>query len=164
MEHNPIRRVVTGHTDSGTAIFITDQEFEPQVIPTGDAAMSLLWTTAEVPADLNDPTEGSTREADTTLRGGSVLRVVDMLPGATSPMHRSSSIDYGIVLQGEIELELDHGVKKTVGPGSVIVQRGTIHCWRNPSKSEVCRIIFVLIEAKPFGVDGEALADVMHIA
>lgn len=156
-----IRRVVTGHTKEGKAIFIDDQEFETQLIPTGDAKMSLMWTTAEVPADLNDSTEGREREADTTLRGGSVIRVVDMLPKAQSPFHRSASIDYGIVMSGEIELELEDGLKKTVGPGGIIVQRGTIHLWKNPSDTEICRIIFVLTEAKPFEIDGKPLEDAM---
>ena len=114
MKDNKVRRIVTGHTKEGKAIFINDQEFETQLIPTGDAKMSLMWTTAEVPADLNDDTEGREREADTTLRGGSVIRVVDMLPGATSPFHRSASIDYGIVLHGEIELELDNVVDRVI--------------------------------------------------
>ena len=156
-----IRRIVTGHTKEGIAIFTGDENFETEVIPTGDAAMSLMWTTASVPADLNDDTDGRYREAGTTLNGGSVIRVVDMLPGAQSPFHRSSSIDYGIVLKGEIELELDNQVKKTIGPGSIIVQRGTIHLWRNPSQTDICRIVFILTEAKPFEVDGEPLEDFM---
>ena len=161
MKNDKIRRVVTGHTDKGKAIFIDDADFETEIIPSGDAKMSLLWTTAEVPADLNDATEGTQREADTTLRGGSVLRVVDMLPGAQSPFHRSASIDYGIVLKGEIELELDEGETKTIGEGGIIVQRGTVHLWRNPSKTEICRIVFILTEALPFQVDGKPLEDVM---
>ena len=59
-----------------------------------------------------------------TLERGSVIRIVDMFPGEESPMHRTSSIDYGIVLEGEIELELDEGVTKTVGAGGIIIQRG----------------------------------------
>lgn len=156
-----IRRLVTGHTKEGQAIFIDDQEFETNLIPTGDARMSLMWTTAEVPADLNDETEGRLREADTTLRGGSVIRVVDMLPGAQSPFHRSASIDYGIVISGKIELELEKGEKRTIEEGGIIVQRGTVHLWRNPSDSEICRIVFILTEAKPFKVNGKPLEDIM---
>jgi quercetin dioxygenase-like cupin family protein len=154
---NSIRRVVTGHTYQGKAIFFSDDEFDTQVIPTGDAAMATLWTTATVPADCNDETDGRLRDAGTTLHGGSVIRVVDMLPGASSPMHRTSSIDYGIVLSGVIELELEDGILKTVGQGGIIVQRGTIHRWKNPSQTEICRIVFVLIEAKAFEVNGQAL-------
>lgn len=157
-----IRRVVTGNTKEGKAVFTSDDNFEPKVVPTGDASMALLWTTAEVPADLNDNTDGRYREAGVTLNGGSVIRMVDMLPGGVSPWHRSSSIDYGVVISGKVELELDNGVTKTIGPGEVIVQRGTAHLWRNPSKTETCRIIFVLTEAKPFEVNGEPLDDLME--
>jgi len=132
------------------------------VIPTGDAAMATIWTTSNVPANCNDQTDGRNRDAGTTLKGGSVMRIVDMLPGTSSPMHRSDSIDYGIVLSGKIELELDNGAVKTVGPHGIIVQQGTIHKWRNPSKTNRCRILFVLIEAKPFEVNGESLPEVME--
>lgn len=157
----PIRRIVTGHTKEGKAIFTIDEEIETVVIPTGDAAMATLWTSASVPADCNDQIDGRIRDAGTTLKGGSVIRVVDMLPGASSPMHRSASIDYGIVMSGEIELELDDKVFKSVGIGGIIIQNGTIHKWRNPSPSKICRIIFVLTEAKPFEVNGVPLTDEM---
>ena len=157
----PIRRIVTGHTKEGKAIFTIDEEIETVVIPTGDAAMATLWTSASVPADCNDQIDGRILDAGTTLKGGSVIRVVDMLPGASSPMHRSASIDYGIVMSGEIELELDDKIFKTVGIGGIIIQNGTIHKWRNPSPSKICRIIFVLTEAKPFEVNGVPLTDEM---
>lgn len=156
-----IRRVVTGHNSEGAAVFASDNEYETIVIPSGDAAMATIWTTTTVPADLNDETDGRNRDAGTTLKGGSVIRVVDMLPNAASPMHRTSSIDYGIVISGEIELELDNKVFKTIGQGGIIVQRGTIHKWRNPSSTEICRIVFVLTEAKPYQFNGQALADFM---
>lgn len=158
---NTIRRVVTGHTADGTAIFSSDESFETVVIPTGDAAMATIWTTATVPADCNDETDGRKRDAGTTLKGGSVIRVVDMLPNASSPLHRTSSIDYGIVISGKIVLELDNQVFKTVEAGEIIVQRGTIHKWRNPSLEEICRIVFVLTEAKPYVVNGVALEECM---
>jgi quercetin dioxygenase-like cupin family protein len=120
-----------------------------------------MWTTATVPADANDPVDGRDRDAGLTLHEGSVIRVVDMLPGGTSPMHRTSSVDYGIVISGRVELELDDGAKTLLGPGDVVVQRGTIHLWRNPSDSEICRIVFILIEAKPYVHDGKPFQDVM---
>jgi quercetin dioxygenase-like cupin family protein len=159
---NKIRRVVTGHNSEGEAIFASDNHFETVVIPSGDAAMATIWTTTTVPADLNDETDGRNRDAGTTLKGGSVIRVVDMLPNASSPMHRTSSIDYGIVMSGTIELELDNNVFKTMKAGDIIVQRGTIHMWRNPSSTKICRIVFVLTEAKPYELNGKALPDLMQ--
>lgn len=158
----PIRRVVTGHNHEGTAVFTSDEEFETEIIPTGDAAMAAIWTTATVPADCNDETDGAKRDAGTTLKGGSVIRIVDMLPGASSPLHRTDSIDYGIVISGEIELELENEISKKMGVGAIIVQRGTVHKWRNPSETEVCRIVFVLIEAKAYEINGIPLPEYMQ--
>lgn len=146
----PVHRVVTGHDADARAVFISDAQFPTRTIPSGDAAFTLIWTTPSVPADNNDETDGRERDAGLTLDGGSVIRVVDMLPGGESPMHRTNSIDYGIVLSGEVTLELDDGATRTIGANGIIVQRGTNHRWRNASKDTPCRIVFVLIEAPAY--------------
>jgi len=150
--------VVTGHDTNGRAVIRREVSTPTRMIPSGDAAFALLWTTATVPADNNDETDGRERDAGLTLENGSVLRIVDMLPGRESPMHRTHSIDYGIVLSGEIELELDDGCKTTIREGGIIVQRGTNHLWRNVSEHPA-RIAFVLIEAAPWCHDGEPLTE-----
>ena len=155
----PVRRIVTGHDEAGRAVFTADDLLPVTPIPSGDAAFSLIWTTASVPADNNDDTDGRERDAGLTLHQGSVIRIVDMLPGGVSPFHRSSSIDYGIVLSGAVELELDDGAVTTAHAGDIIVQRGTIHLWRNPSASENCRIAFVLIEAPAYLHQGRPLPE-----
>ena len=155
----PVRRVVTGHNEAGRAIFKDDNLFDTELIAGGDAEFSLLWTAPELPVNNNDETDGRERDVGLTLHGGSVIRVVDMLPGRQSPMHRTNSLDYGIVISGQLELELDDGVKTLLGPGDVVVQRGTMHLWRNPSESETCRIVFVLTQAKPVEIDGEPLPE-----
>lgn len=157
----PVRRVVTGHDQAGRAVIRSDEAFATQDIDPPVASFALLWTTANVPADNNDEIDGRMREAGLTIHGGSVIRVVDMLPGGASPMHRTNSIDYGIVLSGEVELELDDGVKTLLGAGDIVVQRGTIHLWRNVSASEACRIVFVLTEAKAYNHDGRALEEIL---
>ncbi len=155
----PVRRIVTGHNDRGKAIFAKDDAFETQLIPSGDAEFALIWTAPDLPVDNNDPIDGREREAGLTLKGGSVIRVADMLPGGQSPMHRTNSLDYGIVISGQLELELDDGVKTLLGPGDIVIQRGTMHLWRNPSDTETCRIIFVLTEATAVEVDGKPLPE-----
>jgi len=145
----PIQRVVTGHNADGRAVFKSEDVTPARMIPSGDAAFLLLWTTATVPADNNDEADGRERDAGLTLTNGSAFRIVDMLPGKESPMHRTNSIDYGIVISGEVELELDDGRRTTVREGGVIIQRGTSHLWRNTS-DKPCRIAFVLIEASPY--------------
>ncbi|MBK6672543.1 MAG: cupin domain-containing protein [Proteobacteria bacterium] len=156
----PVQRVVTGHDGAGRAVIRSEDWASPEPKAAGVADFLLLWTTATVPVDNNDETEGRERAAGLTLHGGSVIRVVDMLPGGQSPMHRSNSIDYGIVLTNEIELELDSGEKRTVKAGGVIVQRGTNHLWRNRT-SQTTRIVFVLIEAAAYRHNGEPLPEVM---
>jgi quercetin dioxygenase-like cupin family protein len=152
----PIQRVVTGHNASGRAVFKSEDVTPTKLIPSGDASFLLIWTTETVPADNNDETDGRLRDAGLTLNQGSVIRVVDMLPGKESPMHRTNSIDYGIVLKGEIELELEDGAKRTVREGGIIIQRGTNHLWRNVTH-EPTRIAFILIEAPAYLHDGEPL-------
>lgn len=153
----PVRRVVTGHDERGRAVIKSDDRFDMEPTVPGVADFLLLWTAPSLPVDNNDEADGREREAGLTIHHGSVIRVVDMLPGGVSPMHRTSSLDYGIVLQGQVELELDDGVKTLLGPGDIAVQRGTMHLWRNPSATEPCRIVFVLTQAEPYSHDGAPL-------
>jgi quercetin dioxygenase-like cupin family protein len=73
-------------------------------------------------------------------------------------MHRTQSIDYGIVIWGELELELDGGDKTTLGPSDVCVQRGTNHLWRNTS-DKWTRVAYILLDAQPIIINGEKLPD-----
>jgi quercetin dioxygenase-like cupin family protein len=159
-EYPPIRRVVTGHNSDGKATVVSDKEFEPKLVPSGDAEFALLWTAPDLPVDNNDEVDGAERDAGLTLHGGSVIRVVDMLPGKSSPMHRTNSLDYGIVVAGELELELDNNEVVELKAGDLVVQRGTIHLWRNPSADTTCRILFILTEATAVNVDGQPLPEI----
>lgn len=156
----PVRRIVTGHDAEGQAIFVSDALFPAEPIAAGGADFALLWTTATVPADNNDDTDGRERDAGLTIENGSVFRVVDFVPGGASPFHRTNSIDYGIVIAGEVELELDDGCTRVAGPNTVIIQRGTNHKWRNASETEYCRVLFVLIEAPAYSQDGVPLMEI----
>ncbi|KAM3071818.1 hypothetical protein ACMFMG_009675 [Clarireedia jacksonii] len=86
--------------------------------------------------------------------GGTVLRIVDVPPESISPMHRTTSLDYGVVLEGEVELVLDSGEKRILKRGDTCVQRGTNHAWRNVSKSSWARMLYVLVDAQPIELDG----------
>jgi quercetin dioxygenase-like cupin family protein len=152
--------VVTGHDKAGNACVYSDKQFETQLIANGDAEFALLWTAPDLPVDNNDETDGAQREAGLTLKGGSVIRVVDMMPGMESPMHRTNSLDYGIVHEGELELILDNDETVHLRAGDVVIQRGTIHKWRNPNKEARCRIFFILTEARAVEVAGEPLVEI----
>ncbi|MBS0482095.1 MAG: cupin domain-containing protein [Proteobacteria bacterium] len=151
-----VQRVVTGHDENGRATFKSEDFSPTRMISSGDASFLTIWTTEAVPADVNDERDGRDLPTGLTLERGSVIRITDMLPGKESPMHRTNSIDYGIVLQGEIELELEDGRKKTIRQGGIIVQRGTNHLWRNTT-DKVTRIAFILIEAPAYRHNGVPL-------
>jgi quercetin dioxygenase-like cupin family protein len=153
-----VQRLVTGHDAQGRAVFKSEDVTPTRMIPSGDAAFLLVWTTETVPADNNDESDGRHRDAGLTPNHGSVIRIVDMLPHQQSPMHRTNSIDYGIVLEGEIELELDDGAQRTVRQGGIIIQLGTNHLWRNTT-DKVCRIAFILIEAPAYLHNGSPLEE-----
>lgn len=70
-------------------------------------------------------------------------------------MHRTKSLDYGVVLEGEVEMVLDDGSVTKLRRGDVAIQRGTMHAWRNPSKTEFARLLFVLQDIKPLHVNGQ---------
>ena len=91
----------------------------------------------------------------TTLDNGTVFRVVSFGPGVTPRNHRTDSIDYAVVMSGEIDMELD-GESVHLKAGDVLVQRGTIHNWVNQG-SAPCVIAFVLVAAKPVTAGGKVL-------
>ncbi|MEO7787588.1 MAG: cupin domain-containing protein [Sphingomicrobium sp.] len=155
-----VRRVVTGHDSDGKAIVQSDTSFIGSPNPAGTAVLTLVWTSTGLPVDIDDPRDGRDREVDLVLPGGSVIRTVDMMPGTVAPMHRTSSLDYGIVISGSIELVLDDGSATLIEQGGIVIQRGTIHSWRNPSPDVTARMVFVLLEATPAMVDGKPLPDV----
>lgn len=153
-----IRRIVTGHDESGRARVHADSQMPFRDAVDGDARFSVIWSTDRSPADNLDETDGGLRAVGLAQKGGTVLRIVDIKPGVRSPFHRTVSLDYGIVLEGEIVLELDEGEEVTIGRGDVVVQRGTIHAWANRGESWA-RMAFVLIDAEPITINGLPLGE-----
>lgn len=153
-----IRRVVTGHDPQGQAVILSDTFISGRAVPAGDALFAVLWKTVTSPVDNNDGADRAAEPAALTQPQGSILRFVEMQPGARSPMHRTHSLDYGIVLEGQVQLELDNGRTTLLGPGDVVVQRGTIHAWVNPTERPA-RIAFILLDARPVTVGGKPLPD-----
>lgn len=151
-----IRRIVTGHDGDARARIVRDGEVAFRDAVGGDARFSVVWTTKTSPADNADEQDGGDPSVALAVKGGTVLRVVDMKPGARSPFHRTVSLDYGIVLEGEVVLELDDGVETTITQGDIVVQRGTIHAWTNRT-DRWARMAFVLIDAEPLIVNGSPI-------
>jgi len=87
------------------------------------------------------------------------LRFTDLAPGSSAPMHRTSSIDYNILITGKLILITEDGEEKLVeNPGDVVVQKGNMHAWRNPGPGWT-RWVSVLVDAKPAHIDGTPLED-----
>jgi len=119
------------------------------------ASSCVVWSTRGFPVSNGD-TDPTAAPIGTTLDNGTVFRIVRYEPGVTPRNHRTDSIDYAVVISGEIEMELDDKVVVKLKAGDVLVQRGTIHNWVNRTKV-TCIIAFVLISAKPVTAAGKPL-------
>lgn len=146
-----MRRVVTGHDEQLKAIVISDSALPITTRRPGQEGC-VVWAVDRVPADNLDPMDGAGKAASTTLANGAVFRVVRYEPGCTGRMHRTASLDYGVILSGSIVLQLDEGAEVTLHAGDVLVQRGAIHSWINRGV-EPCTIAFVLIDAEPIAFE-----------
>ena len=158
------RRVVTGNTPEGKSTVLYDSQLPLLGKDAGAGARqedragvaeAVIWVTEGFPADNDDPTDTATRKVNTAETDGTVFRIVQYAPGVAPRHHRTNSIDYAVVLSGSIELELDN-TTVLLGPGDVLVQRGTIHNWAN-SGTEPCVMAYILIGANPVTINGVPL-------
>ena len=149
------RRVVTGHDETGRAVVKIDEISQNLVSSRPGATASVVWTTQGFPVDNTGNEDQGRRQTGTTLDNGTVFRVLELAPGASPRNHRTDSIDYAVVMAGEIDMELDDTTVH-LQAGDVLVQRGTIHNWVNRG-TVPCVIAFVLIAAKPVEVGGRVL-------
>jgi quercetin dioxygenase-like cupin family protein len=140
------RRIVTGHDADGRSVVLSDAP-TPKTLDIGTAAFHELWITDATPAPIAatepEPTDRPVRTPPPA--NGVMVRFTEMAPGAESPMHRTETVDVGVVLEGETWLLLDDGSETRVGRGDAVVQRGTNHAWANRSDSPA-QMVFVLID------------------
>jgi quercetin dioxygenase-like cupin family protein len=150
-----LRRVVTGHDANGRAVVKIDEISKNLISARPGSTACVVWTTESFPVDNTGAADEGLRKTGTTLGNGTVFRVVEFAPGVAPRVHRTNSIDYAVVISGEIDMELDNSVVH-LKAGDVLVQRGTIHNWVNRGNAP-CVIAFVLIDAKPVEVGGKVL-------
>ena len=149
------RRLVTGHDETGRAVVKIDEVAKDLVSSRPGATSCVVWTTQGFPVNNTGEEDQGRRPTGTTLDNGTVFRVLELAPGSSPRNHRTDSIDYAVVMSGEIDMELDDTTVH-LKAGDVLVQRGTIHNWVNRG-TEPCVIAFVLIAAKPVEVAGKVL-------
>ena len=150
-----LRRVVTGHDANGRAVVKIDEVSKNLSSNRPGASACVVWTTESFPVDNTGETDEGLRQVGTTLNNGTVFRVIEFAPGVAPRNHRTDSIDYAVVMPGEIDMELDDSVVH-LKAGDVLVQRGTIHNWINRGTAP-CVMAFVLIDAKSVEAGGRLL-------
>lgn len=166
----PVRRVVTGYRNGKGVALFDGPAPNARLREASGLVSTLLWVTDETPADISGAADRSAREIGVPPpAGGTIFRVVDFPPeqgprsreavlremgvheaGAARHhgMHRTRSVDYAVVLEGEIDMLLEDS-EVHLNAGDVLVQQGTDHAWVNRGTVS-CRIAFVLVDAKAF--------------
>ncbi|KAF4307013.1 cupin-type [Botryosphaeria dothidea] len=154
----PTRRIITGH-DASARVIITHDDLVAGSDASYGVIIQPLWSTAELPPDVSSPADKGL--ADVGLHNnGTVLRVVGFPPKTKGEMHRTWTLDYLVVLEGEVTLTLEEGGTAAVARGGdVMVQQATLHGWENDG-DEWARLFCVLVKSQPPVVGGEELPEV----
>ncbi|KAJ5110575.1 hypothetical protein N7532_001110 [Penicillium argentinense] len=161
-----IHRYITTHSTDGEAVFVSHAQI-PDYMPSKpageDGEIALLYATTSVPVSIDDEADIAMydeflhQSPGLTTEQGTVFRMIDLRPGKMTPMHRTVSLDYGIVLDGEVDLILDSGASRLLRRGDVSVQRGTAHSFRNRSSTEWARLLFVFLPMQQITIKGKEL-------
>ncbi|KAJ7015844.1 hypothetical protein C8F04DRAFT_1021641 [Mycena alexandri] len=152
------RLVVTGHAPDGTSIFTFDDTRKP-FAPFGPAGSTFtsFHASPTVPVSSTAPYPELATVLPRCAPEGVIFCITDIPAGGSAPMHRTLSIDYAVVLSGEIVLSLDGGEEKTIKTGEFLVQRGVNHAWHNHTQ-EPCRMLAVMVGAEKVVLsDGKVL-------
>ena len=154
MAHKPIRRVITGHDGKNVAKVIREGTAANTKTPREGVASTLMWCTDAMPADIalgeNAEDMGARILGTAPPENGSRFIVMEFAPGVIGEMHRTETIDYIAVLDGEIDMDMDDSTVK-LRAGDIMVQRGTNHAWVNRSTAPA-RLAIVLLDARPLGI------------
>ena len=171
LQLRPVRRIVTGENAQGKSIFVSDGPTPNHTSDPGSPPAHVVWVTGESAVAGSDPAPAG-HAFGFHSKAGSLLRIVDFPPDAnydTSALarflddhgvrdhgdarhfwfHKTASLDYAIVLDGEIYALMDEG-ETLMRPGDVLIQRATNHSWSNRS-SKPCRMAFVLLDLESGG-------------
>jgi uncharacterized cupin superfamily protein len=160
-----VRRIVTGYNAAGKAVVKTDEELT--AVPRVGAGIKgcEIWSTDEMPVD-NSAAAAAAQRAGLVKHnnfvgngGGTTFRINEWAPGHARFTHRTETVDYAIVLSGEIDCEFDSGEVVHLKAGDVVIQRGTMHTWINNGPAAAVTA-FILIDARPVEVNGKEMRTV----
>jgi len=149
------RRVVTGHDAAGKSVVESDGR-PPQHHPMHGTAIGAdfheMWSDADLIPELTSRVAREPNERPFAIMpvSGQLLRILDVYPlndgGKRTAMHRTQTLDYVVVIEGELVLILDDS-EVTLKSGDVVVQRGTDHAWENRSNT-IARAAFFHLNAR----------------
>ena len=167
-----VTHYITGHDAStGKAVLQSTRPGSWNSVLKGANAFDVVYTTSEFPPSLNDNKDLKThddlmasKKLGLVSPNGTVCRIVDFAPGTQPFMHRTQSLDYGVVLEGTLKMSLDSGETTMLHRGDVAVQRATMHGWSNPSTTEWARMLFMLQDCQPVVIDGKSLGEDLSAA
>ncbi|KAL5606310.1 hypothetical protein BROUX41_002725 [Berkeleyomyces rouxiae] len=159
------RAILTGHDAAGAAKIHSVRPVKWTSFQDGRLGMSVAYTT-QFPAQLTDDADVAAHDAlmasgrlGLVNPNGTVLRYVDIAPGHVCIMHRTQSVDYGIVLEGDVVAVMGSGEEIVMARGDVMVQRATMHQWRNDSETQWVRMIFCLQDCQDLLIEGKKLGE-----
>ena len=188
----PLRRIITTHDPISGQATLSDAVGEqvsftafpvPPGKPTSDYA--LAYNTSTFPVQGLSPPTSATPESKSNLDikqyhsqlsdpsplnppNGTACTMVEVPPGSEVPMHRTTTLDYGVIVNGTTQLVLDSGEKKSMAKGDAFVLRGTAHAWRNTTEkndnSGVLRIFFVFQPIEQVQLEGGKLGQDLNLS
>lgn len=149
----PTSRFITTNRDGKAVYSKTLSESPPSELSYGGSRIAFCYGTNQTPPNFAGERDIATYQDQIEnppgiiIPNGCVARLVDFPPGYTSPMHRTISLNYNFVIEGEVELILDSGETRRLLPGDMAVQRAVNHAWRNTSLTTWARITAFAVPA-----------------
>lgn len=159
-----LKRYITTNTVDGTSVFSSVPPDAPsRTLPDGPQ-VTFCYGTDHFPIKLEQDRDLKSYQhlienpPGIVVPNGFVCRIIDLPPGYTSPMHRSMSVNFNVVIEGQLELALDSGEKRILGAGDSAIQRAINHTWSNVSSTDWARMVAVPVPAEPLEIGGNQVA------
>ncbi len=142
-----VRRIVTAHDAEGrsTLASVSMIESQPGKMQS-NVQIANIWINETMPPVLDGADPTAKPFPMLPQHGGAVFRLLELEPGTAPHMHKTETIDYIVVTDGELTMLLEDGVELVMKPHDVMIQHATVHGWANRS-AKPCRFATVVIDA-----------------